>query len=56
MSDVYESLKAIWKKLGINGQIKNYSDIDIWVVENSSQNKPLAHILKPGFKTLKEVL
>lgn len=49
--NMYDKLKAIWKKLGIDGQVKNYSDVDLWVVENITHNRPVAYILPPGFKT-----
>lgn len=47
---IYESLKSVWKKLGINGQVKNFSNIDLGVIETDS-TKPIARKLKPGFKT-----
>jgi hypothetical protein len=46
---IYESLKKVWKKLGIGGQVKNFSSVDLWVIENESG--PVARRLPPGFKT-----
>jgi hypothetical protein len=46
----YEKMKAIWKKLGINGQVKNFSSKELWTIENDS-GKPIARKLLPGFKT-----
>lgn len=46
----YESLKSVWKKLKINGQIKNFSSKELWVVETES-GKAIARRLPPGFKT-----
>lgn len=48
--DTFGSLKKIWKKLGINGQVKNFSSVDLWVIDNDSDSA-VAHRLKPGFKT-----
>ena len=47
----YSKLKSTWKKLGIKGQVKNYSSIKLWVLENDSKGYPIARILEPGFKT-----
>jgi len=52
---LYSELKAIWKKLGIKGQVKNYSSVELWVVETDTQGKPIARILPPRHKTPKEV-
>lgn len=49
--NLYAELKQVWKKLGINGQVKNYSNIPLWVVETDSSDHPVARILSPGFKT-----
>lgn len=46
----YEKLKAIWKKLGINGQVKSFSSKELWTIENDT-GKPIARKLVPGFKT-----
>jgi hypothetical protein len=51
---LYDSLKAIWKKLGINGQVKNFSSKKLWVIETDS-GKPIARWLQPGFKSPKEI-
>ncbi|HAZ12726.1 MAG: hypothetical protein A2X86_13990 [Bdellovibrionales bacterium GWA2_49_15] len=53
--DSYNSLKSIWKKLAVKGQVKNYSSFEIWVVENDTYGRPIARILPPGFKTPKQV-
>lgn len=53
--ELYESLKSLWKKLGVKGQVKNYSSLEIWIVENDTYNRPIAKILPPGFKTSKQV-
>lgn len=46
---LYSTLKKIWKKLGKNGQVVNYSSKELWVVE--TENGPKAYILRPGYKT-----
>jgi hypothetical protein len=43
-------LKSIWKKLGINGQIKNFSSQELWALETDT-GAPVARRLLPGFKT-----
>lgn len=48
---VYTELKSIWKKIRINGQVKNYSNIELWVVENITTGKPVARLLPSGHKT-----
>lgn len=48
--DVYQTLKAAWKKLGIDGEVKNYSSKILWALENDS-GKPIVRWLRPGFKT-----
>jgi len=45
----YESLKKIWKKLGVKGQVKNFSSVELWVIEG--RNGPVARRLPPGYKT-----
>jgi len=52
---LYSSLKAILKKLRINGQVKNYSDVELWVVENDTSGGPFARKLLPGYKTSPEI-
>jgi hypothetical protein len=52
---LYDSLKAAWKKLGIKGQVKNFSSKKLWVIENDSDGKPIARWLEPGFKTPREI-
>lgn len=47
---IYKSLKSIWKKLGVNGQVKNFSTVELWVIETDS-SIPTARKLKAGFKT-----
>lgn len=47
----YSKLKAIWKKLGIKGQVKNYSNVVLWVIETDTTGKPIARKLIPGYKT-----
>ncbi|MEI8348079.1 MAG: DUF3892 domain-containing protein [Pseudomonadota bacterium] len=47
---VYDSLKAVWKKLGIKGQVVNYSSKELWVLETES-GQPVARKLLPGYKT-----
>jgi hypothetical protein len=46
----YESLKSLWKALGIKGQVKNFSSQTLWVLETESGG-PIARKLLPGFKT-----
>ncbi|MFZ4713134.1 MAG: hypothetical protein ACOYL6_05470 [Bacteriovoracaceae bacterium] len=43
-------LKAIWKKLGIKGQVKNFSSKSFWVLETET-GKPIAHKLLPMTKS-----
>jgi len=50
MNKTMQDLKRIWKKLGIKGQVKNYSSKPIWVIENDS-GKPVAHLLPPMTKS-----
>ena len=52
---MYDSLKAVWKKLGINGQVKNYSSYDLWVLENDTSDNQIARILPPGYKTPRNI-
>ena len=52
---IYLDLKAVWKKLKIKGQVKNYSSIELWIVETDTQGKPVARILPSGHKTPKEI-
>ena len=49
--NIYSKLRAIWNKLGVNGQVKNYSDVEFWVVENDTVGKPIARVLRSGYKT-----
>lgn len=49
--NIYSKLKAIWKKFGVNGQVKNYSDVDLWVLETDTAGIPIARIIVPGYKT-----
>lgn len=48
--NLYNSLKLIWKKLGINGQVKNFSSKELCALENDS-GAPTAYRLPPGYKT-----
>lgn len=50
--NIYDSLKKLWKELGINGQVKNYSSRRLWVIETNS-GEPIARWLESGFKTPK---
>lgn len=47
--EVYGNLKKIWKKLGLKGQVKNFSSLELWVV--NTDNGTVARILPPGFRT-----
>ena len=49
--NTYDSLKQLWKKFGIKGSVKNYSDINLWVLETDTTGTPIARILPPGYKT-----
>lgn len=49
IKSLYYTLKAIWKKIGVNGQVINYSSKDLWVIE--TENGPKAYILRSGYKT-----
>lgn len=49
--ELYQSLKSLWKKLGIKGSVKNYSNADLWVLETDTTGRPIARILSPGYKT-----
>ena len=53
--NLYFKLKQVWKKLGINGQVKNYSNIPLWVIETDSSDHPIARVLPPGFKTALDI-
>ncbi len=46
----YQRLKSMWKKLGIKGEIRNYSSKPLWVLETGS-GKTVAHLLPPMTKT-----
>ncbi|OFZ48277.1 MAG: hypothetical protein A2381_08570 [Bdellovibrionales bacterium RIFOXYB1_FULL_37_110] len=52
---LFSELKTIWKKLGINGQVRNYSSVELSVLENDTKGIPIAHILPPGYKTPKDI-
>ena len=54
MSEITQRLKRVWKKLGIKGQIKNYSSKSIWVLETDS-GKPMAHLLQSFSKSPNKV-
>ena len=46
---LYDSLKKIWKKLGLKGQVKNFSSVELWVV--NTDKGTVARKLRPGFRT-----
>jgi len=46
---LYDSLKKVWKKLGQKGQVKNFSSVELWVVD--TDNGTIARKLPPGFMT-----
>lgn len=46
---LYESLKKIWKKLGLKGQVKNFSSVTLWVL--GTDGGTIARKLLPGYKT-----
>ena len=47
-----KALKALWKKLGCNGHVKNFSSRPLWVLETDSEpGKAVAHRLLPGRKS-----
>ncbi len=48
--NMYQELKVIWKKLGVNGQLKNFSSKELWVLDTDS-GKPIARRLQAGCKT-----
>jgi hypothetical protein len=48
--DARQKLKALWKKLGINGQVVNFSSKTLWVLETNS-GKSIAHLLLPMTKS-----
>src|SRR3989339_1530720 len=50
----YEELKKIWKRLRINGQVKNYSSKKLWVLETNT-GVAIAHILLPGQKSPQKI-
>lgn len=50
IASTYQALKSLWKKLGINGQVKNFSSKEFWVLETDS-GKAIAHRLPAGYKT-----
>jgi len=47
---VTEELRAIWKKLGIKGHVKNLSSERIWVLD-TELGTPVAHLLPPLTKS-----
>ena len=51
----YQKLKRIWKKLGVKGSVKNYSNVELWVLETDTTGHPIARILKPGHKSPKNI-
>jgi len=50
---LYDSLKKVWKKLGLKGQVKNFSSVELWVVNNDSGT--IARKLQPGYRTPSKV-
>ncbi len=48
--DAKQKLKALWKKLGINGQVVNFSSKTLWVLETNT-GKSIAHLLLPMTKS-----
>lgn len=46
---MYSTLKKVWKKLGLKGQVKNFSSVELWVV--NTDNGTVARKLPPGFRT-----
>ena len=49
------TLKKYLKKLGFKGRVRNHSSKDLWVIESTTNHPhgpPIAHILKPGMKSL----
>jgi hypothetical protein len=48
--DAYQTLKRLWKKLGIKGHIVNYFSKPLWVVEGND-GVVTAHILPPMTKS-----
>jgi hypothetical protein len=47
---LYKFLKSIWKKLGVKGQVKNFSSVELWTLDTES-GLPVAHRLPPGYKS-----
>lgn len=47
---IYQKLKYVWKKLGIKGQVKNFSSLSLWVLETET-GPPIAHRLLPMMKS-----
>ncbi len=52
--DVKQKLKSLWKKLGINGQVVNFSSKTLWVLETNT-GKSIAHLLLPMTKSPIEI-
>jgi hypothetical protein len=48
--DTQQKLKSLWKKLGINGQVINFSSKTLWVLETNT-GKSIAHLLLPMTKS-----
>lgn len=47
-----QALRAIWKKLGFKGHVKNSSSKPLWILETDSiPGKAVAHLLPPGRKS-----
>jgi hypothetical protein len=52
---LYSELKKIWKSLGVKGAVKNYSNVELWILETDTTGHPIARALKPGYKTPKNI-
>lgn len=52
---VYVSLKKVWKSLNVKGRVKNYSKVNLQIVETDTTGDPVARVLPAGFKTPKNI-
>lgn len=48
--DAYQTLKKLWKKLGIKGHIVNYSSKPLWIIEGE-EGVATAYVLPPMTKS-----
>lgn len=52
--NTYQTLKTLWKKLGIKGHIINYSSKPLWVIEGE-HGKATAYLLPPMTRSPQDI-